>query len=251
MDMAHRELFTSRWAKHFGDSELPMAFFYSEEPGPVEMARAPATGHQCMVPLLSKVRRGASLAFDVTGVGCSGGKRYLGFSQEIMPNFDYFLSCGIPRQVEGERYKKSPALVREVVGRWPRFEAPARFIVFKRWDRLEEPDHPAVVVFLSPPDVLSGLFTLANFDEVESAVFAPFCAGCASIVQFPFLERDAELPRAVLGMFDVSARPYVPSGTLSFAVPMNKFWRMVDNMEESFLMTPSWAKVKTRIAKGV
>lgn len=29
-----------------------------------------------------------------------------------MPNFEYFLSCGIPGKLEGERYKKTPELVR-------------------------------------------------------------------------------------------------------------------------------------------
>ena len=53
--------------------------------------------------------------------------------------------------------------------------------------------------------------------------------------------------RSVLGMFDVSARPWVQKDLLSFAVPMNKFARMVDNMEESFLITPSWARVRARI----
>jgi hypothetical protein len=36
---------------------------------------------------------------------------------------------------------------------------------------------------------------------------------------------------------------------LTLAVPMNKFERMVDNMEESFLITPAWGKVKKRIAR--
>jgi hypothetical protein len=45
----------------------------------------------------------------------------------------------------------------------------------------------------------------------------------------------------------VSARPYVPEETLTFAVPMNKFTRMVHNMEESFLITRSWEKVKKRM----
>ncbi|HET6364810.1 MAG TPA: hypothetical protein VFG02_07150 [Nitrospirota bacterium] len=54
-------------------------------------------------------------------------------------------------------------------------------------------------------------------------------------------------PRDVIGMFDVSARPYVPKETLTFAVPMNKFIRMVQNMEESFLITRAWEKVKKRI----
>jgi hypothetical protein len=120
--------------------------------------------------------------------------------------------------------------------------------VFKRWDALTAADNPEAVVFFARPDVLSGLFTLSNFDQVTvHGVVAPFAAGCGSIVQYPYLERDAEAPRAILGMFDVSARPYVPSDILTFAVPMRKFTSMVRNMEESFLITHSWEKVRQRL----
>jgi hypothetical protein len=57
----------------------------------------------------------------------------------------------------------------------------------------------------------------------------------------------SESPRAVIGMFDVSARPSVPKDTLSFAVPMKKFETMIANMDESFLITESWRKVQRRI----
>ena len=78
---------------------------------------------------------------------------------------------------------------------------------------LDESDDPAVVIFFAKADVLSGLFTLANYDEVEpNGVIAPFGAGCSTIVMYPYLERDADRPRAVLGMFDVSARPFVQPG---------------------------------------
>jgi len=50
-----------------------------------------------------------------------------------------------------------------------------------------------------------------------------------------------------LGMFDVSARPCVPTDVLTFSVPMKRFIRMVGNMEESFLITNSWRKVLKRI----
>jgi len=40
-------------------------------------------------------------------------------------------------------------------------------------------------------------------------------------------------------MFDISARPYVPAATISFATLVTKFARMVENMEESFLTTGS------------
>ena len=197
---------------------------------------------------LSQVRKGKSLRFDAGSVGCGGGRRYLGFSEEIMPDFEYFLSSGIPGRVAGERYKKSPKLVKALTETSPRFIAPARFVVFKRWDLLEPPDGPEVVIFFARPDVVSGLFTLAHFDEPDpDGVFAPFAAGCGSIVQYPYLEKDAERPRAVLGLFDVSARPHVGNDIFTFSVPMTKFRRMVENMEESFLITPSWRKVSTRI----
>ncbi|HTP06410.1 MAG TPA: DUF169 domain-containing protein [Nitrospirota bacterium] len=130
----------------------------------------------------------------------------------------------------------------------PQFKAPARFIIFKRFDILEQSDDPDAVIFFATADVLSGLFTLANYDEAEpNGVFCPFSAGCGSIVQYPYLEKDSTRPRAVIGMFDVSARPYVPKETLTFAVPINKFIRMVHNMGESFLITRSWEKVKKRL----
>ena len=82
---------------------------------------------------------------------------------------------------------------------------------------MEESDQPLVIIFFAPPDVLSGLFTLANYDETESnKVIAPFGAGCGSIVYHPYHELQSKRPCAVLGMFDVSARPCVSSEVLSF-----------------------------------
>lgn len=200
--------------------------------------------------VLSKVRRGIPLCFEAASIGCSGGKRYLGFTRDVMPGFEYFLSCGIPGTIEGERYKKSPELVKEMQKNWPEFKSPDRFIVFKRWDQIEKADDPDVVIFIAKPDVLSGLFTLANFDEADpNEVYAPFAAGCGTIVQYPYLEKNSDHPRCVIGMFDVSARLCVPGDTLSFSVPMNKFIRMIHNMEESFLARPSWHKVKDRIGR--
>jgi len=162
-----------------------------------------------------------------------------------------FLSRGIPGEMESERYKKTPEMVRKIMAKMPKFQAPHKYLVCKRWDKLEEADSPEVVIFFAKPDVLSGLFTLANYDEVEAnGVFCPFGAGCGSIIMYPYLELKAAHPRAVIGMFDVSARPYVQENILTFSVPMPKFMRMIANMEESFLITGSWAKVRTRIGKS-
>jgi Uncharacterised ArCR, COG2043 len=248
MDMMAKNTFLKSWQVFFNNAELPLAFYYKDEEDCTEQV-PPPTAHMCMIGVLAKARKGTSLCFDIDSIGCGGGKRYSGFTNTISPTFEHFLSCGIPGKIEGERYKKSPEIVRELMKLVPQYKAPARFLVFKRFDALEETDNPEAFIFFAAPDVLSGLFTLANFDEIEpNGVFCPFGAGCASIVQYPYLENQSPRPRAVLGMFDVSARPYVPNDTLTFAVPMNKFIRMIGNMEESFLITRSWDRVRRRIA---
>jgi uncharacterized protein (DUF169 family) len=247
MNIEFKEDFLGLWKRYFDGAELPIAFFYTDEEGHAELVK-PGSVPRCVIAALSRVRKGSAFCFDAESIGCFGGKRYLGFREEVRPDFDYFLSCGIPGKVEGERYKKTPELVAQSVKLSPPFKAPAKFIVFKRWDSLEKYDEPDVVIFFAPPDVLSGLFTLASYDEAEpNVVFTPSGSGCSSIVQYPYLEKNSTRPRAVIGMFDVSARPFVPENTLSFSVPMSKFVRMVKNMEESFLTTNSWRTVKRRI----
>jgi uncharacterized protein (DUF169 family) len=250
MDMGRKDEFMRLWTKHFDRADLPIVFYYTDDSGSADPVKPPA-GHRCIFADLSKVRAGESLCFEAESIGCFGGRRYAGFGTAAMPNFEYFLSCGIPGKLEGERYKKTPALVREWIQQIPQLKAPARFIVFKRWDALEGSDTPEVVTFFARPDVLAGLFTLANFDIAEpNGVLAPFGAGCASVIQYPYLERESDSPRAVLGLFDVSARPFVADDILTFSVPMKRFERMVDNMEESFLITGSWRRIQSRIAEA-
>jgi hypothetical protein len=248
MQIELRDRFAALWQEYFPKAELPLTFYYSDV-SPQAPGRAKGLA-RCIIGNLDKARKGEALYLDSETIGCPGGRRYTGFSQELMPGFEHFLSCGIPGKITGERYKKSPDLVLELMKHQKPMEAPARWIVFKRWDVLGAADEPAVVVFLARADALSGLFTLANFDAPDQwGVIAPFCAGCGAIVQYPYQEGRSARPRAVLGMFDVSARPFVPADTLSFSVPWPMFTRMVDNMKESFLITDSWKKVRTRMGR--
>lgn len=246
MNPGFKEEFLGKWQKYFGGAELPVAFYYTDEEGRAPAVEAPK-GHQCVIGVLNRVRRGAPVSLNGETVGCGGGKGCLGFPLEVRPDFKYFLSTGIPGKLEGERYKKTPELAEEIAKGWGEFRAPAKNIVFKRWDLLEEADEPEVVAFFAKPDVLAALFTLANFDRKDPAVYAPFGAGCSSVVQYPYREKDAEHPRCVLGMFDITARPYVEKDVLSFAVPMKKFLTMVADMDESFLIARDWEKVRKRL----
>ncbi len=241
-----KDQFISQWRKYFKNAELPITFWYSDNTDGANR-KEPVTGHSCLICELARVRKGESLAYDENALGCAGAKRYLGFRKNIREGFDYFLSCG-NAEIEGERYIRTPEMVNELMKNQKMIERKGNNIIFRRWDKLTESDQPEVVIFFAKPDVLSGLFTLANFDQTEpNGTFTPFGAGCGSIVHYPFMEVTAERPRAIIGMFDPSARPCVPPDTLTFAVPMVKFEKMITYMDESFLITPTWKTVMKRL----
>ena len=243
-----RDTFLALWKKYFGNAELPIVFWYTYADGGAEWAEKPK-GWSCIICELTKVRNGKTLVYNAERVACGGGRRYLGYTEKMRSGFEYFLSCG-NLVTEGERYLRSPELVKEFMKNQRTLPGAGRNIVFKRWDNLGESDEPEVVIFFAKPDVLSGLFTLANFDQSEpNGTIAPFGSGCGSIVYYPYLESKSERQRAVIGMFDPSARPCVPENVLTFAIPMKRFEKMAGYMEESFLITETWSNLRKRIQK--
>lgn len=246
MDLSLKEIFLQLWKKYFGNAELPIIFYYTDGDGNAEWAEI-RSGRSCIICELANVRSGRSLVYNVERIRCAGAKRYLGYTDKIRPDFEYFLSCGNKR-TEGERYLRTPAQVKEFMKNQQKLHAKGRNIVFKKWDNITEDDNPEVVIFFANPDILSGLFTLANFDQTEpNGTFTPFGAGCGSIVYYPYMESKAERQRAVIGLFDPSARLCVPENVLTFAAPMKRFEKMVGYMEESFLITGTWDTVLKRI----
>ena len=250
MEPGQKDDFLRLWEKYFPGAELPLTFYFAEDPGDAGRP-GPEGVHRCVVCALGTARRNGSLALRADEIGCAGGRRYLGFSQDIRSGFEHFLSCGIPGIMKGERYKKSPGTVRKLMKLVPSFQAPGKYIVFKRWDHLAKADRPEVVVFFAPPDILTGLFMLAGFDRAdEEGVRAPFCSGCGAVVMYPWMEREADRPEGILGMFDPSARPCVSPDTLTIAFPMSRFAAMVADMEESFLTTSTWENLTRRFGRG-
>ena len=91
MDMGLKEDFLKSWKKYFGGTELPIACWYTDDEGSAERAEPPKD-HRCFLADLKKIRQGGSLRFDLETIGCSGRKRYLGFTGNVMPNFEYFFA---------------------------------------------------------------------------------------------------------------------------------------------------------------
>lgn len=247
MNIEQRDQFITLWRRYFDSAELPLACYYAGSDRGASVVKRPQ-GHSCLLAQLLPARRGESLCFTSDSIGCGGGKKYLGFADNINERFEYFLSNG----EDGgfcEKYKQSPDLVRAFINQIPRQQKAGDYLIFKRWDKLEEKDIPEVVIFFATPDVISGLFTWTTFDtNAADAVIAPFGAGCASIVYYPYMEHISNRERAVMGLFDPSARKCVKGDLLSFALPINKFMKMVHEMEESFLTTPSWEIIRKRIS---
>ena len=232
-----------------GLKESPLGIYYTNDQ-PDGITAKPGI-HMCMIGLLQNARKkGKIVYFDKNHFGCPGGAYYMGFFETPMPNIEYFLSCGIPGEMEGERYIKTPERAREYFARRIPRRAPATYCVFKPIEKFQSEEKPEVVVFFASPDILSGLFTLTNYAmERTDAVYAPFGSGCGAIFTYPLKETAREQPRAVLGMFDVSARPMVEKDVLTFAMPYSLFLKLLENVSGSFLETESWKKVLKRIGK--
>ena len=69
MNLAFRDRFMEAWERYFNDAELPIMFYYTEHEGCTDLV-PPAEGHQCLIGVLARVRKGEPLCFDVNSVGC-------------------------------------------------------------------------------------------------------------------------------------------------------------------------------------
>ena len=245
-----KSTFISNWKKYFQDSPLPIAAFFSIGLHNTEPAKN-FKAHHCFMDDLMRVHKGQSLAFNAENIGCGIGKRVCGFANEIRPGFEYFLSYGIPGKMEGERYKKDPATVLELMKNNPGIAAPVKWLIAKPFEKLDPPNEPEVIIFFTSKDIISGLFTLANYDRSDLyGVKSPFSPGCGSLIQYPLLENNRENPDCVWGMFDSSARPYIIADLLSFAIPIKRFAALFRYMDECFLSTKTCNVISKRISNS-
>jgi len=247
MDPEIKEKFIERWGNYFPGSELPIVCFYADALDGVEYPDAPKTNknYVCIFGQLTSVRMGKARAFNQDNIGCFGGVGLFGFSgprtpQEMEYSYDFL--------IKEEKFYKTAEQVKEIMTN--RAPAPARgkYIIFKRWDLLTANDQPLVVSFFCNADTIAGLHALANYDSMTPhGVIAPFSSGCDTLVGFAMRELQADTPRAVLGLFDPSARVCVKPDLLTFSAPWPKFISMLENMDKCFLTTSLWQSICKRM----
>lgn len=220
----------------------------------------------CVIAMLNAAAKGKTAAFSRKTFGCLGGGVGLGFG-DTYKNFpggiENFLSTGnsefcntevgkniakmMPHLEHGEGYKKDPAAAKKFVDSLPIVDVPTEYIVFKPLENLAQAEIPKVVVFLVNPDQLSALVVLANYARgTNDNVIAPFGAGCHTIGIIPYQESQAEIPRATIGLTDVTVRTKFDKDILSFAVPYTMLLEMEANVAGSFLEKSEWLTVLAR-----
>lgn len=231
----------------------------------------------CVMWLAAAAAKGRPAACDAATFGCVGGGVGMGFGNRYQSfpgseeGFCRFLSSGIEgwpkgpaiaKQIQpflqremydnfihGERYVKSPALVKRFIECLPITQIPKRYVVFRPLADLNAQEAPPqTVIFFADPDELSALVVLANYGRGDNEnVIIPFAAGCQTIGIYPYREAGAEHPRAVVGLTDLSARLYIRKQLgdhlLSFAMPFALFKEMEANVEGSFLQRHTWQEL--------
>lgn len=242
-NMTHEEL-SRRIVEALGLTEDPIAIYYSNEKPAGAFEWEEKSPHFCTIAGLSVVRKGTPLAINGDHPGCGGASFFLGWVKDVMPHFAEFLSQD--ETGKGERYKKTPEIAQAFIDNRNFVPANGRYCVFQKLKDLNQEITPEVVIFFADADGISGLVWLANYGRKNQAVIAPFSAGCGSIVSEARAQALENEPKAVLGTFDPSARPWVEKNQLSFSAPWSLFSEMVENLPGSFVEIDPWLKIKGR-----
>ncbi|HEY6096873.1 MAG TPA: DUF169 domain-containing protein, partial [Candidatus Deferrimicrobium sp.] len=134
-----------------GMTEYPVLFRYVDDL-PKGTLLPPEGARTCLFALLAKTRAdGRPVALSAAHHGCGGGGYYLGFLETPREGIDHFLSCGIPGKMDGERYLKTPELVRARLAQAPVRPATGKYALFTRADGPPHGETPEAVIFFADP----------------------------------------------------------------------------------------------------
>ncbi len=167
----------------------------------------------------------------------------------LKAGIEYFLSTGRGEGFrEGEGYRRTPEMAAGFVSNLPIVDLPWTYRVFEPLDQVGPGEEPRLVTFYVGADQLCGLVVMANYDRPNLYnVTIPHCSGCQGVFLIPYAEAQKENPRAVVGMMDPSARPFIDPDQVTFTVPYKRFLEMEANVPGSFFTRSTWSKMAARL----
>ena len=239
----------SKIARHICLQNHPVAVLWQEEM-PDEAIHFQEGKWGCVVALIKAASKGrVAVATNDTTV-CLGGKAGTGFQGYERGWIEYFLSTGNDSIPKSERYKKTPELARNFTETIPRVTA-GKCLVMKPLEMVAEGERPECIVFLVNADQMSGLVTLANYDQAtQNNVEVHFASGCGQALLYPLSAEQKGEKTCYIGLTDPSARKVTGKDLLSFSIPYSRFLEMEQEADGSFLTTDTWEIIRERIGRG-
>ena len=234
----------SKIAKHLRMDNQPVAVLWTDEM-PASAVHFKEDRWGCVVALIKAASQGKIAAAANATTVCRGGKVGLGFHRHEPGRIEYFLSTGNDKMERCERYKKTPELAWSAISNMPEIHA-GKCMVFKPLSMVKDTEKPVCVIFMVNADQMSGLATLANFDQ-EDTVVLRFASGCSQAVLYPIAAEENGEKTCYIGFTDPSARKVIGKEQLAFSIPYSRFLEMEQNADESFFITDTWEFIQKRI----
>jgi hypothetical protein len=225
----------------------PCGIIFSDEK-PANALELKKKGNGCIVPLILKASTGVPLVVSESSTGWPCSAFYLGFHDTIFEGIEYFLSNKDDFFRPCEKFIQNPALAKAFVDNVHPVKPEKRYMVIKPLRDFLLDEEPESVLFFVNADQLSALVFLSHFDAPGSMdrVLSPFASACMALVTLPLkLARGGE-QKAVMGMFDISARTRMPQDLLSLSMPYSFLKKLAASLPDSFISTESWKTVKAR-----
>jgi uncharacterized protein (DUF169 family) len=191
----------------------------------------------CAFEYIMKTRKSKiPSVFSYENFGCLGFKFYSGYSNKLPTFNNYFVSTGIPGLHKGERLFSNPTSAKNSAKKLEGRDIKGKFLIFTCYDKLDENITPDVIIFFGNPETITGLIGMTRFvTGNDDGVHSIYCSGCTSIFAWPMQFKKQNIDEAVLGIFDIAARPYLNLGELSIAFSNNLFLKFLNNYKKSFL----------------
>lgn len=204
-------------------------------------------GSGCVANMIYNSAKGKIFAFDknTTGLPCSAF--YLGYTDWIFEGIEQFLSNECAWGREPERFIKTPELAKKFVESYLRKPHRKGAIVFKPLEFFADDEKPKLVIFFVNADQASALQYLISFEAPrEERIITRFASACMSVFTVPIEYAEKGEKKAVWGFHDISQRRKIPKEIMSMTLTYPLFEEICGNIEESFLLTEQWEKLKRR-----
>jgi len=254
----------------------PVALLWSDEKPEGAMQFEKGRFGCVMAGFGAAAEKGKTCVFDRETYGCPGGGVGLGFGNCYksfvggVEGFCGFLSAGNDKTERGQKmvqiaeqylrgpmldhfkhgegYRRDPAAVQRFIDALPMMEVPTKYVVLKPLSELKEDEEPISITFLADADQLSAMVILANYEKGDGErVIFPHAAGCQNMGIYTYRESKRDLPRAVVGHNDISARKTLRrlgKDLLTLSVPYSLYKEMEANVDGSFIERETWKALR-------